>query len=227
MCSLQIKFASNIFYAPHFWLSDIFKGYRNEALAWFELKYCVVTGIIKTDSFQEKLVLYGSGPPNVFLGIGILRKRSKFTGEHPRRSVISIKFQSNFIEITLMHGYSPVNWLHILRTPFSFFRPIRKAFQYNRNNFLLDWYLYFSAKQYSNARFKIIATKNSNETVWERNLQNRNFKLSSTPSKRGSYQIGKVRNCYPYSTANLHKCSSIFPFYLKITESNVLFLNSF
>ena len=94
-CSLQIKFASNIFYAPHFWLSDIFKGHRNEALAWFELKYCVVTGIIKTDSFQEKLVLYGSSPPKVFLGIGILRKCSKFTGKHPRRSVISVKFQSN------------------------------------------------------------------------------------------------------------------------------------
>ena len=130
-------------------------------------------------------------------------------------------------QLTLWHEYSPANWLHILRIPFSFFRPIRKAFQYNKNNFLLDWYLYFSAKQYSNVLFKIIATKNSNETVLERNLQNRNFKLSSSPSKRGFYQIGKVPNGYPYSTANLHKCSSIFPFYLKITESNVLFFNSF
>ena len=43
---------------------------------------------------------------------------SKFTGEHPRRSVISINMQINFIEIALWHGYSPVNLLHILRTPF-------------------------------------------------------------------------------------------------------------
>ena len=44
---------------------------------------------------------------------------SKFTGEHPCRSVISIKLQSNFIEITLRHGCSPVNLLHIFRTSFT------------------------------------------------------------------------------------------------------------
>ena len=43
---------------------------------------------------------------------------SKFTGEHPCRSVVSIKSQSNFIEITLQHGCSPVNLLHIFRTLF-------------------------------------------------------------------------------------------------------------
>ena len=32
--------------------------------------------------------------------------------------MISIKLQSNFIEITLRHGCSPVNLLHIFRTPF-------------------------------------------------------------------------------------------------------------
>ena len=32
-------------------------------------------------------------------------------------SVISIKLQSNFIEITLRHGCSPVNFLYILKTP--------------------------------------------------------------------------------------------------------------
>ena len=42
---------------------------------------------------------------------------SKITGEHPCRSVILIKLQSNFIEITLRHGCSPVNLLHIFRTP--------------------------------------------------------------------------------------------------------------
>ena len=49
---------------------------------------------------------------------GVLKKCSKFTGEHPCRSVISIKLLCNFIEITLRRGCSPVNLLHIFRTPF-------------------------------------------------------------------------------------------------------------
>ena len=32
--------------------------------------------------------------------------------------MILLKLQSNFIEITLRHGCSPVNLLHIFRTPF-------------------------------------------------------------------------------------------------------------
>ena len=32
--------------------------------------------------------------------------------------MISTKFQSNFIENALQHGYSPVNLLHIFGTPF-------------------------------------------------------------------------------------------------------------
>ena len=35
------------------------------------------------------------------------------------QSVILIKLQRNFIEITLRHGCSPVNLLHIFRTPFA------------------------------------------------------------------------------------------------------------
>ena len=54
---------------------------------------------------------------------GIPRKRcsencSKFTGKHPCENVISIKLQSNFLEIALRYGWSPVNLLHIFRTPF-------------------------------------------------------------------------------------------------------------
>ena len=61
-----------------------------------------------------------SSHPEVFLTKGVLKICSKFTGEHACRSVISIKVQSNFIEITLRHMCSPVNLLHIhlfLRTP--------------------------------------------------------------------------------------------------------------
>ena len=59
------------------------------------------------------------GVPVVFLGKSILKICSKGTGEHPRQSVISKKLQRNFIEITLRHGCSPVNFLHILGTSLS------------------------------------------------------------------------------------------------------------
>ena len=62
--------------------------------------------------------MFTSSHPDVFLGKGVLKIWSKFTGEHPNWSVISIKLQSKFIEITLQHGCSPVNLLHIFRTPF-------------------------------------------------------------------------------------------------------------
>ena len=50
-----------------------------------------------------------SNPPEVLLGKGVLKICSKFTAEHPSWSAISIKLQSNFIEITLRHWCSPVN----------------------------------------------------------------------------------------------------------------------
>ena len=37
---------------------------------------------------------------------------------HPCRSAISIKLLCNFLETTLRHGFSPINLLHIFRTPF-------------------------------------------------------------------------------------------------------------
>ena len=47
--------------------------------------------------------------PKLFLGKGVLEIDNKFTLEDPCRSVISIKMQSDFVEITLRHGCSPVN----------------------------------------------------------------------------------------------------------------------
>ena len=44
---------------------------------------------------------------------GILEIYSKFTGEHSCPNVFSIKLQSNFIEIKLRQGCSPVNLLYI------------------------------------------------------------------------------------------------------------------
>ena len=61
---------------------------------------------------------FRSSHPEVFRRKGVLKICSKSLGENTCRSVISIKSQSNFIEIILRHGFSPVNLLHIFRTPF-------------------------------------------------------------------------------------------------------------
>ena len=59
-----------------------------------------------------------SSPPEMFLGKGVLKICGKFTGEHPCRSVISIKLHCNSIEIAFWYEYSPVNLLHSFRTHF-------------------------------------------------------------------------------------------------------------
>ena len=56
--------------------------------------------------------------PEEFLVKAVLKIFSKFTGEHPYRSAISITLLWHFIEITLRHGSSP-NLPRIFRTPFS------------------------------------------------------------------------------------------------------------
>ena len=53
----------------------------------------------------------------MFLGKVVLKLCSKFTGEHPCRSAISVKIFCKFFEIALRHGRSPVNLLHIFRPP--------------------------------------------------------------------------------------------------------------
>ena len=57
-------------------------------------------------------------PSRGFLKKAVIKIFRKFTGEHPCRSVISIKLLSNFFEIALRHWCFPVNLLHIFRTPF-------------------------------------------------------------------------------------------------------------
>ena len=64
------------------------------------------------------LSLVRNSRPEVFLGKGVLKICNTFTGEHPCRCAISATLQSNFVEITLLHGCSPVNLLHIFRTTF-------------------------------------------------------------------------------------------------------------
>ena len=55
---------------------------------------------------------------DVFLGKVVQKICSNFKGESSCRSAVLIKLQSNFIEITFRHGCSPVNLLHIFKTPF-------------------------------------------------------------------------------------------------------------
>ena len=55
-----------------------------------------------------------SSRSEMFLRKVVLKICSKFTREHPSRSVIC---NCNFIEIALQHGCSPVDLLHIFRTP--------------------------------------------------------------------------------------------------------------
>ena len=78
----------------------------------------------------------------MFWSKAVLKICSKFNREHPRRGVISIKLLCNFIEITLWHGYSPVNLLHIFRTPFSKKisgrLPIREIFSQKAPSWVLD-----------------------------------------------------------------------------------------
>ena len=66
--------------------------------------------------FQDIIQQFRSS--TVFLRKDVLKICSKFTGEHPCRSAILVKFLCSFIEITLWNGCSPVNLLHIFRTPF-------------------------------------------------------------------------------------------------------------
>ena len=73
--------------------------------------------------------------PEVYIGNGVLKICSKFTIELPCPSVISIKLQSNFIEIILRHGCSPANLLHIFRIFFS---------NYTSDGLLLFFLEYFS-----------------------------------------------------------------------------------
>ena len=54
----------------------------------------------------------------MFFGQDVLKICSKFIGEHPCQSVISIELLCNFIEIALRRGCSPVNLLHIFTTAF-------------------------------------------------------------------------------------------------------------
>ena len=84
----------------------------------FEFEKCHWTKDEESISGSETLLNTFQKQTSIGVLVGVLKISSKF-GEHPYRNVISIKLQSKCIKITYCHGCSPVNLLHIFRTPFS------------------------------------------------------------------------------------------------------------
>ena len=87
-------------------------------MAWTKNSKILINFLPTLDINYVTLRLHRSSPPESFSGKSVLKMCSKFTGKHSCQSAISIEFQSNVIEITLRHGCSAVNLLHIFRTPF-------------------------------------------------------------------------------------------------------------
>ena len=89
--------------AKYVFLLSIFL-HTNDKLVMVQQSDAVSTNILLVSYFYFP-VISRSSPPEVFLEKGDLKTCSKFTGEHPCQSAISIKLQYHYI-------------LHIFRTPF-------------------------------------------------------------------------------------------------------------
>ena len=100
------------------------------------LQYCArLQNCMKVILMFFSLIIFRSSHQEVFLRKGVLKICSKFRGEHSCRSASWIKLQSNFIELIPRHGCSPVNVLHIFKTPF-----LRNTFGWLLPYFLLSMY---------------------------------------------------------------------------------------
>ena len=82
-------------------------------------KLLVNQASFKSLTDQSKLsVKSRSSHPEMFLGKCSKNMQQIYRWKNPCRSVVSMKLLCNFIETTFRHGCSPVNLLHIFRTPF-------------------------------------------------------------------------------------------------------------
>ena len=110
--------ACDIIESIHIWYIDIPWAYK------IKCNYRVTASQYYLRYFLENIALgiilrsFRNSRPEVSLRKGVLKICNKFTGEHPCRSVVSIRLLCNFIKIALWHGCSPVNLLDILRTSF-------------------------------------------------------------------------------------------------------------
>ena len=129
MIKLVYIFWSNIWRKVWNTILTLLIIYQMKHFYWLErLKY---SWYCQTMIFGVCIVIqmyFRSSHLEVFLRKDALKICSKFTGEPPCRSAISIKLQSNFIEIALRHGCSPVNLLYIFRTPFPRNTPLDGCF---------------------------------------------------------------------------------------------------
>ena len=101
------------FVSCNFWISPKVKIYPHLVMSTPSMQYLSLIWL--TLAFMTKA---RSSRPGVFFWKGVLKICSKFTGEYPCRSAISTKLLCNFIEIALRQGCSPVNLVHIFRSPF-------------------------------------------------------------------------------------------------------------
>ena len=104
MCFFTRMNPSTFFYAKHNHLRDIYE-FEN-------IIYSVILKYLQYILHMLRKIQKQSSRKSV------LKIYSKFTAEHPCQSVISIKLQSSFIDITLWHDCSPVYLLHFFRTAF-------------------------------------------------------------------------------------------------------------
>ena len=102
-----------------FYLTEIIKKLASCVfLVWNQNPYELVEYFFSNEKSHIIIKMVRSSLLEVFLGKDVLKICSKFTREHLCRSVISIKLQSNFIEIALQHGCFPLSFLHIFRSAF-------------------------------------------------------------------------------------------------------------
>ena len=78
--------------------------------------FCAMKSMASNEHRERKS---RSSHSEVFLRKGVVKTCSKFTGEHPCGSAISIKLQSNFIEIAPWHGCSTGNFAVYFQNTFS------------------------------------------------------------------------------------------------------------
>ena len=80
-----------------------FSIFRSDAKQKFQWKFVFHTKGSPWQKMKWITKKCRSSPSEVFLGKDVLEICSKFTGEHPYQSVISIKLLCNFFEITFRH----------------------------------------------------------------------------------------------------------------------------
>ena len=89
------------FSALYFFLFSYLVLQRGPLLLLFLLKYLKLKRSLPAKSWMKLFPLYRSTHPEVFLKKAVLKICSKFTGEHPCRSAISIKlhiFRTSFLK---------------------------------------------------------------------------------------------------------------------------------